>query len=1105
MSENAKTYTTSQLKEKLRKAFSSFELKKKYNLVLSVTLLFLVWLLLFLFLENTFYFSPAFKIFYLAGSLAITFAVYRLGHNNVRYENFQEFYQLFSHEHGFKELSYVLDLEQNHLANASLVEAAIQKNIKQIDYTRLDHELQRFAKRSDVSKRFGILYKLVVLLVIITFFTGFTYHEPLTRIAHFWERYEKPNPFHYTIYPGNITTEQGKTFSASVIFEGESPKEVHLNIKTDIEQAFRQRALEQTDTGYISVPFTLNNNLEYFVEMDRFKSEIYHIDIQLRPRFTELTATIIPPLYTRLDSVIVQYPFSQLRAYPGSKLLLHGYSNKPLRKLELVQQSQTKSIPVKSGYEFSRTQTVTKNDTLKLQLIDETGLTNENPFEFTITALIDEYPYVELIEPAQSLEMVNPAELPILFRASDDFGLSAANLHYQLYKAFVDKPVNGKIPLNRPVNGGLETFLWNLKDIQLGPQDELTFWIEAGDNDRYHGFKFSRSNSITLKIPSLVDYFDDLNEREDDVKSDLKNVSDSFREMDEQYKQFREKLQENPDNINYEHKLQLERVQNLQEDVQKKIEDLNTKFEEIKKEINENKLLSEETIQAYDELEKLIKEIDDPALQDALEKMREQMSQMNPDQLRKAMENIEFNEALYKERIERTIELFKQLKTLSNLEKLAKTFEEKAKEEEQKSTEGSDDKEITRQNENLLRETEELKKQIENLSKDITPKTGQSISDYQKKSKQELDNIGEQLKEQQNKQGKPNKTFQQEFEQLAKMTRSTMKGMSQKQLQVNINGLKYILYSLLTLSNEQEDLATYASITENRSQAFVNYARNQKNIEDIFGSLSDSLFQLSTEIPQFSNDINKRKLEVEQQITRSLEQMAEREQNASSIATRQALGGINEISFMIANLLEQLSNQQNSSGGGGMGMQQMMEQLQQSGQSQQQLNQQIEDMINDIQGEKLTRDQMGRLEQLAKQQNDIRKQLEELQQNAGIEGGNKLASDLQRMIEDMEETINDLRGGAADPLLVKRQQNILSRMLEAEKAIQEKDEEEKREGKTAVDRERATPPELTLEELEKQIKNKLNDPNFTKFSPDYQKLIEKYFELLKQLQSKEIQ
>ncbi|HAW80825.1 MAG TPA: hypothetical protein DCX27_14580 [Balneola sp.] len=332
-----------------------------------------------------------------------------------------------------------------------------------------------------------------------------------------------------------------------------------------------------------------------------------------------------------------------------------------------------------------------------------------------------------------------------------------------------------------------------------------------------------------------------------------------------------------------------------------------------------------------------------------------------------------------------------------------------------------------------------------------------------------------------------------------------MQAMGQQQEQINVAGLQYVMHSLLTLSTEQEDLVYLSQQTEDRSLAYVELARVQRNVEQIFGALSDTLFNLSKSIPQFSNQINTKSIELKGQLERALSQMAERHQRNSTVASRQAFGGINEIAFLIANLLEQL---QNNSGSGQSGngtpqsIQQMIEQLGEMKGNQQQLNEQLQQMINDMQGERLSNDQMQRLNELAKQQNRIRKQLQELQENGGLEG-DRAGSEIQRMIEDMEDTINDLRGGAVDPNLIERQQNILTRMLDAEKSMQERDEEEKeREGKSPANFERTSPSDITLEELEKQIRSRLNDPNFTKYSPDYQKLIERYFELLKKIQER---
>ena len=125
-----------------------------------------------------------------------------------------------------------------------------------------------------------------------------------------------------------------------------------------------------------------------------------------------------------------------------------------------------------------------------------------------------------------------------------------------------------------------------------------------------------------------------------------------------------------------------------------------------------------------------------------------------------------------------------------------------------------------------------------------------------------------------------------------------------------------------------------------------------------------------------------------------------------------------------------------------------------------------------------------------------------MREGGALKPGDQMMSELQRVLEQMEDTINDLRGGSTDRILVERQQNILSRMLEAERALQERGEDEERRGETVTDYERRTPDELTLEELQQRIRSSLQDPNRTRFNEDYQRLIERYFEILQERMSR---
>ncbi|MEX2603048.1 MAG: hypothetical protein WD361_02545 [Gracilimonas sp.] len=1136
--ENPQTHTSSeQVHQHLESAFKSSVSKKKRTIWLRAAFILFAGLTALIISEHVLYLSvPVKTVLSFLLVIAAGFSLWK-GFKGTSPEQFKEFYREFSRNSNLPELKDTLDLENTGQGNRALIDAAILQNLGKIDAERLSDKLSAYIKNSESNSTYKKFLQFGIASLLIFGVTAFNFNTATQRTLSFWETFEKPNPYTYEIVPGDTTIEQGTPFQVEITFKGDrTPDEVSLKVKTSVEEDFRTRVMEFSGNTYTSIPQDQNDHLQYYVQMDGYKSDLYNARVQLRPRFNNLQATVVPPAYTQLDSTTFTYPVSQIRAYEGSEIKLFGELNKTIAFLQLSTSREFLDLFVNADSTFSYEIPVNEPDTLRFYIEDENGLTNRNPFQIIVSPQKDEYPLVELIEPEQSFREVNPQEIDILYRATDDFGLTSAALNYELKRAYVENPITGSRKLEQPSNRSLQPHQWDLTELNLKPQDELTFWITVQDNDGYNGFKSSNSQKLTLTVPSLVDYFDEVDKKENEVETDLNEISESLRQTQEQYERFKEKMKDNPENPGYEEKRELEQVQKQQEEIQKKVEELNKKFEQLKQELNKDDMLSEETQKAYEELKKLMEEIDDPAFREALKKMQEQLGQMNPEQLRKAMEEMEFNEELYKERLERTIELFKQLKLNSDLDKLAKSFEDMARKEKEQAARENEpgDKNRNEQLEKSLDENKKLKDQVDSLSENTSPKNEKAVSEYQQKTSEELEKLMEELKEEmekrengsssseneegkseknngeqkagdQNQQNQQQNSRQQRYQELAESTKSLMEGMNQKQMNINIAGLQYVLYSLLNLSLEQEDLTTLASATENRSQAYVGFARNQRNVESIFNAISDSLYQLSAEIPQFSNQINKKKLEVEKRLKSSLEQMSERNRGEASVASRQALGGINDISFMIANLLEQLQNSNNGGGGGGeMSMEQMMEQLQQSGKQQQQLNQQLQDMINDMQGERLSQDQMERLNQIAKQQNQIRKQLQELQRN-GEMSGDKIGSELERMIEDMEDTINDLRGGAADPIMIERQQNILSRMLEAEKALQERDEEDKREGREADDFDQSRPPELTLEELEKQIRNRLNDPNFTKYSPDYQRLIENYFELLKLLQDQEIQ
>lgn len=1100
-------------------------LLRKYKLALAVIFLAVIFggLTFAGILESIFYLPGAAKIslvvLLLVGSIGVVIYYYK----QLNSLTFKEFYHQFSKKTGEPKLSDALDLHFDpNTEKLPLYDAAINQNLKKLQPLEVQSRLNHFSQDHKIHKHYraGLSGALGTLVLLI----GFTLFQPnaMDRLAHFWVGYEPPNPYSYTIDPGSVTLEQGESFTPTINFDDEYPERLSLAFKTDIEENFRQRnpvSVKNQQANFSSINPTTNGT--YYFEMDRFRSEEFRVRVQLRPRLEQLTLEVRPPSYTGLSATSYTYPFSRVQAYRGSKISLMGITNKPVQQLSL-----SRTIPADTAQTITLDSDSTSNrynhqwisgatDTVSFTMSDSAGLSNKNKFRFVIEPREDQPPFVNLIAPSENLQMKNPEKLSLQYEAGDDFGLTGASLHFELQRAFVDNPEKGSISLPDPQMNEPQAYTWDMPALNPKPRDVITYWIEVRDNDAYSGNKAGRSQKMTIRFPSMTEYMDELDTKEQEVSESLDNLSESFDQMQQQYDQFKNQLKRNPE-TNWEQKQQLEEVEKERKKIDEQVDELNKKFEDIRKEIEKNQAMSPETMETYDELQKLMKEINDPELQKALEELRNSLGEMNPDQMRKALENYEFNEEQYKQRINRTLELFKSLKLNSDLEKMAQSLEELAKQEEQISESEQNAAEDLEQQQAVQEDLNDVEKQLEDLDKNAPKKAQKQVkrlkketSDQMEELKKQLQENMEQLKQQESSQPssqtkEQQRNMQKQMQQMADNMRKAKQKMNQQSMQVNMGALEYILYSLINLSTNQEELTKETESLPPRSQSFVDKARKERNISSQFSMLSDSLYNVSSEIPSFSNQINKKKAEVEGELSRAVTMLAERDKSNSTFAQRQSLGGINELSTMIASLLDQLQNSQQQGGSGGsMSMQQFMEQMKKMSGQQQQLNEQIQNMINDIQGNRLNREQMDRLNQMSKQQNQIRKQLKELQRRGGLESGDRVLSELERMSEQMEDAINNIRGGQLDQQLMQSQKNILSRMLSAEKAVQERGKEDRREATTAQEAKQAVPPDVTLEELQQRIRKMLNDPDRTKFTDDYQRLIEQYFELLKK-QDKEV-
>jgi hypothetical protein len=98
----------------------------------------------------------------------------------------------------------------------------------------------------------------------------------------------------------------------------------------------------------------------------------------------------------------------------------------------------------------------------------------------------------------------------------------------------------------------------------------------------------------------------------------------------------------------------------------------------------------------------------------------------------------------------------------------------------------------------------------------------------------------------------------------------------------------------------------------------------------------------------------------------------------------------------------------------------------------------------------------------------------------------------------MQQSIGDMKSSGVRPETIQRQERILSRLLQAEHSVHERDKDQERESKPGEDVNRESPRELDMNsrESQKDLQQEILNAKETGYTPDYNALIRKYFEEL---------
>ena len=1064
-------------------------------------------------LEETMYLIPEVKIILWAGGIILSLVgsfLYYLWIKNREIDTISKFKLPKTIRHGFelhREFHLRRENQYAHYAIKQLAKDNSRFNIK--TYLK-----KWFFRQIDICFGIGII---VGFLLIGLLYLGVLSYYPSSamRLWNMTKSYSTPNPFVFKIVPENTQVVYGDSVVPKITFLGKDlPKKIELHFGSDSASLIHKKLVskQNNDPIYQPSPIKINHSLWYIFFMDGFRSSPYYIKALYPPNIDSLVVTVHPPSYTNLATHTHLYPQNHILAYPGSLFSIYGKSKQSLSKATIWSgnNSQEKSILKDSQTIEYKQKIQVGKDTLSVSLINEHNVSTVKPYKWYLEPKEDKWPTISIISPDPIYNLVSPynQQIDIQYQLKDDFGITELRFFFQVqrkdgYVIAKDSSISLPIPPFEQVT----TFSWLLDSLNLIPGYDTFYWLTVTDNDEFHGGKRVATPRNILHIPSFIEELEQVDLKEDNIQTELNEAQQIFEEFSNQLNQLKQDLVESPrDQIT--HQLNLDKAKEQQNSLSKYLEELSEDFEKFidQLDISDN-ILSEETIQAYKELEKLFDEVQNDEIMKYFDDLEKSLNNLNHNRLRNALKNIEFNEQLYRERIDRTIELFKQVQLKSNLNKIANLANDLAKEQEKTGEEShSDPSNEIKKAETLIKEKTTLDSLIQKIEHIGSFRFQQEISDFVKEQKETLKNLEQNLKQWQEKIKKEpflskknieehQKKISQVFRNIQKQAEDLEQKIESQQQQINIEMLVYVFDHLLLISEKQEIIQQNINGLENGDLAFVSAARDSRHLERLFSQFVDSLTELSKVNPMLSNQVLKKKLQAEQKNQLLLEKLAQREISSSSILLTESLSMTNELAAMIVDILENIADQQSNPGGsGGAG-----EQFKQLSKEQRQLNDFIEQYINDIQGQRLSNEQLNSFDEFAKRQQELRSKLKQLQKTLNESGYEHLQSQLKQIERAMQDAINDLRGASYGKSASKRQNEILSRLLESEKAHEERGEDDdKFEGKTP-DRIISPLPKTKIETLSKLLKTQFNPRYTTPYNRRIETLIERYLEMTDKL------
>jgi hypothetical protein len=982
-------------------------------------------------------------------------------------------------------------IELRKLKNSAYSYDILNASVQQKTSELRPYNLLKAISYKDLKHTGFILAVSISFSLIIFGFNKRIYTESGNRIVHFNETFSRPAPFKFRLTNQELFVKKGEKYVLRLSCEGNDiPQIVYINIGGN---NFLMNNKGNNLFEY-NIPSVINSFYFHFTDL-RYNSDDFFLNVLPKPGINNFQVNVKPPEYTGLSEINLENE-GDLEVPSGSKVSW-DFSGIDIDSLLIVINDSLYCNSIRNGNHFYSEQQFFKSQTYKV-LIKNKLSDFEIALNYNVSLIPDMFPEI-IVE--KSIDSVHFSKFYFRGIISDDYGFNNLKFHLN----YSEKDSSIILPVTKSLKEQEFYYVFDFNDIKEIAK-EVSFYFSVSDNDVLNNFKTTTSQSELFRFPEKNEVLAEDKEQFKDISNLIKQSENITNSIKEDLKKLQ--LDDiNNSNTKWEKEQQINEIVNKKNNLERILDQVGQNTEQLNSFLNSFNQQNDEILKKQDEIQKLLDEVFSDELKKLLEEFEKLANEFDSKAFNNLKKKMDYSLEDLSKQLERNLEMLKKMKVqqyiqnlIDDINKLSdnelKISDDFGKEKNYEdilrrdSTNFSQFKITKEQLKDILKLNNELKKPLnfddfDNEYNEISSDFSETQKDLKernnrKKVAQNLKNTSEELK---------NLAFN--------MTRMLESNIS-KQRTEDIENLKQILSNLLIFSFSEENLIDKMSNIEINDPVLGECSKMQKQLKEQSIVISDSLYALASRTSQISGLINNELLAVRNNIDKALTEIQEGLVPNARVSQQFIMTAANNLALLLnealENLEKQMANEQegnqqceNPNKGGKKGL----SLLKKDGDD---LKQQLEQMIEQM--KKGGGSKMGRqLSEALMQHEMMQKMIREMISNGSV--GNSARKQLQDIDNMLEESRRELMNKQINNTTLIRHNQILTRMLEAEKAETERDLDNKRESESAKEEFYSNPLKF-FEYKGKAIKSIENsDKDNFRLSDFYNEKLKKYISNLK--------